>query len=242
MNDALIIIPTFNEIENIENIIESIFKLYPNINILIVDDNSPDKTSLKVKELKKNYGNKLLLEVRLYKRGLGSAYTFGFEQALTKDFKYIFEMDADFSHNPRDIKTLYDSCSVDNYDFSIGSRYISGINVVNWPLYRIILSYAASFYVRIITGMNIKDPTSGFICYKREVLENINLKNIKFIGYAFQIEMKYKAFLKNFNYTEIPIIFSDRKYGKSKLNSNIIFEAIFGVIKMKLYNLFNIKF
>ena len=242
MKDVLIIIPTYNEIDNIENIIISNFNLYPNINILIVDDNSPDFTYKIVEELKLKFKDQLSLLKREKKQGLGTAYIEGFKWALKNKFNYIFEMDADFSHNPKDIKRILEPMIENNYDISIGSRYVKGINVVNWPLSRIILSYAASIYVRLITNMNIKDSTSGYICYKKIVLESINLDNIKFTGYAFQIEMKYKSYLKNFKIIEVPIVFSDRVYGVSKLNGSIISEAIFGVLGMKIKKIFNIKF
>ena len=242
MKDVLIIIPTYNEIENIENIIISTINLYPTINILIVDDNSPDLTFKKVEDLKPKFKDQLFLLKRLKKEGLGTAYVAGFKWALKNKFNYVFEMDADFSHNPEDIKRILEPMLENNYDVSIGSRYIKGINVVNWPLSRIILSYTASLYVQLITRMNIKDSTSGYVCYKKSVLESIDLDNIKFTGYAFQIEMKYKSYLKNFKIIEVPIIFSDRLFGVSKLNGSIISEAIFGVIAMRIKNIFNIKF
>ena len=242
MKDVLIIIPTYNEIENIENIIISTINLYPTINILIVDDNSPDLTFKKVEDLMLKFKDQLFLLKRLKKEGLGTAYVAGFKWALKKKFNYVFEMDADLSHNPKDIKRILEPMLENNYDISIGSRYINGINVVNWPLSRIILSYTASLYVQLITRMNIKDSTSGYICYKKLVLESIDLDNIKFTGYAFQIEMKYKSYLKNFKIIEVPIIFSDRKFGISKLNGSIISEAIFGVIAMRIKKIFNIKF
>ena len=242
MKDVLIIIPTYNEIENIENIIISTFQLYSDISILIVDDNSPDLTYKKVQELELKFSKQLFLLKRLKKDGLGTAYVEGFKWALKKKFNYVFEMDADLSHNPKDIKRILEPMLINDYDMSIGSRYIKGINVVNWPLSRIILSYTASIYVRIITKMKIQDSTSGYVCYKKTVLESINLDTIKFSGYAFQIEMKYKAYLKNFKIIEVPIIFSDRKYGVSKLNGSIISEAIIGVLSMRIKNIFNIKF
>ena len=242
MKDVLIIIPTYNEIENIENIIISTINLYPTINILIVDDNSPDLTFKKVEDLMLKFKDQLFLLKRLKKEGLGTAYVAGFKWALKNKFNYVFEMDADLSHNPQDIKRILEPMLENNYDISIGSRYINGINVVNWPLSRIILSYTASLYVRLITRMKIKDSTSGYICYKKSVLESIDLDNIKFTGYAFQIEMKYKSYLKNFKIIEVPIIFSDRKFGISKLNGSIISEAIFGVIAMRIKKIFNIKF
>ena len=242
MKDVLIIIPTYNEIENIENIIISTINLYPTINILIVDDNSPDLTFKKVEDLMLKFKDQLFLLKKLKKEGLGTAYIAGFKWALKNKFNYVFEMDADLSHNPEDIKRILEPMLENNYDISIGSRYINGINVVNWPLSRIILSYTASLYVRLITRMKIKDSTSGYICYKKSVLESIDLDNIKFTGYAFQIEMKYKSYLKNFKIIEVPIIFSDRKFGISKLNGSIISEAIFGVIAMRIKKIFNIKF
>ena len=242
MKDVLIIIPTYNEIENIENIITSIFHLYSDISILIVDDNSPDLTYNKVQELELKFSKQLFLLKRLKKDGLGTAYVDGFKWALKKKLNYIFEMDADFSHNPKDIKIILEQILVNDYDMSIGSRYLNGINVVNWPLSRIILSYTASVYVKLITRMKIQDSTSGYVCYKKTVLESIDLDNIKFTGYAFQIEMKYKAYLKNFKIIEVPIIFSDRKHGVSKLNGSIISEAIFGVLSMRIKKIFNIKF
>ena len=242
MNDVLIIIPTYNEIENIDKIIKSIFDLYNDINILVVDDNSPDKTSMKVIELQTKYKQQLYLQIRKKKSGLGPAYIHGFKWAIEKKYNFIFEMDADFSHDPCDIKKLYNTCNDGLADISVGSRYKEGINVVNWPIGRIMLSLFASYYVRLITGMNIKDSTSGFICYKRAVLEKINLDMVKFIGYAFQIEMKYKSYLNKFKIIEIPIIFTDRKYGKSKLNASIINEAVFGIILMRIKSFFSIDF
>ena len=242
MKDVLIIIPTYNEIENIEKIIISTINLYPKIKILVVDDNSPDLTFKKVEELKLKFKDQLFLLKRQQKEGLGTAYVAGFKWALKNKFNYVFEMDADFSHNPMDIKRILEPMLDKNFDVSIGSRYIKGINVVNWPLSRIILSYTASLYVQLITKMNIKDSTSGYICYKKSVLESIDLDNIKFTGYAFQIEMKYKSYLKNFKISEVPIIFTDRVNGVSKLNGSIISEAIFGVIGMRIKKIFNIKF
>lgn len=241
MEDAVVIIPTYNEIENIEAIIKAIFMLDKPFHILIVDDNSPDKTSNEVKRLQHEFKGRLFLEVRHEKSGLGTAYIHGFKWCLAKQYAYIFEMDADFSHNPNDLIKLYSACHVNGADMSIGSRYIKGVNVVNWPLGRIILSYGASLYVKLITGMHIQDPTAGFICYKRIVLETINLERIKFIGYAFQIEMKFKTYLKHFKIVEVPVIFTDRVKGKSKLSSGIISEAIFGVVSMKLKSIINKK-
>lgn len=228
----LIVIPTYNEIENIEAIIKAVFAQSDKFHILIVDDNSPDGTADKVRELQNIYPNRLFLEVRTEKKGLGTAYIHGFQWALARDYEYIFEMDADFSHNPTDLLRLYEACQ-QGADVAIGSRYVKGVNVVNWPLQRILLSYGASIYVRVITGVKIKDPTAGFVCYHRRVLESIDLNTIRFVGYAFQIEMKYRAYLKKFKITEVPIIFTDRTKGKSKMNKSIIREAIFGVIGMR---------
>ena len=239
MNEVLIIIPTYNESENIVKITESIFLIHQDINILVVDDNSPDGTSGKVKEVISNSSENLHLITRKSKMGLGSAYLCGFKWAIEKKYKYVISMDADLSHNPEDLKRLYDSCVLGKNDICIGSRYINGINVVNWPLQRIILSYFASIYVRIITGMNIKDPTSGYVCYSIKSLEKLNFEKIKFNGYAFQIEMKFKLFLKKLRFKEISIIFTDRKHGKSKLDSSIIGEAFFGVISMKIKSCFS---
>jgi dolichol-phosphate mannosyltransferase len=237
MIDRLVIIPTFNEIENIEAIIKAVFNLEKEFHVLIVDDNSPDGTASKVRELQKTFPEKLFLEVRKEKAGLGTAYIHGFRWAIAKQYDFIFEMDADFSHTPKDLIRLYQAC-VDGADLAIGSRYIKGVNVVNWPLHRVLLSYGASFYVKIITGMRVHDPTAGFICYKRSVLENIDLSAIHFVGYAFQIEMKFRAHLNKFKIVEVPIIFTDRVLGKSKMNSSIVREAIFGVIKMKWMSFF----
>ena len=229
----LIIIPTFNEIENISKIIMTVFDTGLSINILVVDDQSPDGTGQEVKKLMKSFPNRLFLESRLGKKGLGSAYIDGFKWALKSDYKYIFEMDADFSHQPKELKSMIKILD-SNVDLVIGSRYVNGVNVVNWPLGRILLSYFASFYVQFITGMPIKDPTAGFVGYKRRVLEAIDLDKIKFIGYAFQIELKYKAWIKNFLIKEHPIIFINRVYGKSKMSGNIVWEALFGVLLLRL--------
>ncbi|QWX83240.1 polyprenol monophosphomannose synthase [Cellulophaga sp. HaHaR_3_176] len=238
MTDSLVIIPTFNEIENIEAIIRVVFGLKKNFHVLIVDDNSPDGTAAKVRELQEVFADRLFLEVRKEKAGLGTAYIHGFRWAIAKKYDYIFEMDADFSHTPADLIRLYQAC-VDGADMSVGSRYIKGVNVVNWPLHRVLLSYGASFYVKIITGMRVHDPTAGFVCYKRNVLETIDLSSVHFVGYAFQIEMKFRAHLKKFKIKEVPIIFTDRVLGKSKMNSSIVREAVFGVLKMKWMSLFS---
>lgn len=238
MKNAVVIIPTYNEIENIEAIIRAVFSQSEFVHVLIVDDNSPDLTALKVKELQKEFTKRLYLESRTEKAGLGTAYIHGFKWALDKEYSYIFEMDADFSHDPKDLIRLYKACNENGADVAIGSRYINGVNVVNWPLNRVLMSYLASVYVRVITGMAIRDTTAGYVCYKRHVLETLDLNAIKFIGYAFQIEMKFKAYIKKFNITEIPVIFTDRTKGESKLSSGIISEAIFGVISMKIKSIF----
>ena len=238
MKDSVVIIPTYNEIENIEAIVKAVFAQSDALHILVVDDNSPDFTSAKVKELQNEFSNRLFLEVRQEKSGLGTAYIHGFKWAFEKKYDYIFEMDADFSHNPTDLIKLYNACKLEGASLSIGSRYKTGVNVVNWPMNRVLMSYLASKYVRLITGMQIHDTTAGFVCYKREVLETIDLNTIKFIGYAFQIEMKFKAYLKGFKIIEVPVIFTDRTKGVSKLSGGIISEAIFGVITMKLKSLF----
>ncbi len=239
MKLGLVVIPTYNEIENIEAIIRAVFQLEKPFHVLIVDDNSPDKTFEKVKELQKEFSNQLFLEVRNKKSGLGTAYVHGFKWALLHNYAYVFEMDADFSHNPNDLLKIHDACESDGADMAIGSRYVKGVNVVNWPLSRVLLSYFASIYVKIITGMKIHDATAGFICYRKEVLEQINLDKIKFVGYAFQIEMKYRAYCKGFKIREVPIIFTDRTKGQSKMSNSIIKEAVFGVITLRIKKLFN---
>ncbi|MBN1253217.1 MAG: polyprenol monophosphomannose synthase [Bacteroidales bacterium] len=238
MSDSLVIIPTYNEILNIEAIIEKTLSLKDSFEILIVDDGSPDGTGNKVKELQQKHARKLHLLERPGKQGLGTAYIVGFNWALAKEYKYIFEMDADFSHNPSDLLNLYDACANKNADLAIGSRYISGVNVVNWPIGRVIMSYYASAYVRFISGMKIMDTTAGFKCYRREVLQAIDFDRIKFKGYAFQIEMKFTAYKFKFNIVEVPIIFTDRKKGKSKMSGGIFNEALWGVIIMKWKSLF----
>ncbi|MCF6182289.1 polyprenol monophosphomannose synthase [Lutibacter sp.] len=237
MSNTLVIIPTFNEKENIEAIINAVFSQKKQFDILIVDDNSPDGTSAIVSKLKEKYSN-LFLEVRKDKKGLGTAYIHGFKWALKNKYDYIIEMDADFSHNPNDLIKLYNACAIDGADYSIGSRYLHNkINVVNWDFKRLFLSYFASKYVHLITQMPIFDTTAGFVCYKRKVLETIDLNQIKFVGYAFQIEMKFKAWKHKFKHKEVSIIFSDREKGTSKMSGSIISEAVFGVIKMKLQGL-----
>jgi len=239
MVDSVVIIPTYDEIENVERIIRNVFSLQRDFHILIVDDNSPDGTALKVRELQTEYPALLFLIERTGKSGLGTAYIAGFKWALDQPYNYIFEMDADFSHNPNDLIRLYNACAKGNSQVAIGSRYITGVNVVNWPMSRVLLSWGASRYVRFVTGMNIQDTTAGFMCYRREVLEKINLEKIKFVGYAFQIEMKFKAHLLKFKIKEIPVVFTDRIKGTSKMSKGIISEAIFGVLKMKINSLFN---
>lgn len=238
MSAGIVIIPTYNEIENIERIIHAVFQLPSSFHLLIVDDNSPDGTAAKVKELQIKYNDRLFLEVRQKKSGLGTAYVHGFKWALCHNYEYIYEMDADFSHNPNDLEKLYEACK-NGADLAIGSRYSKGVNVVNWPLNRVLLSYFASVYVKMITGMKIHDATAGFICYRRNVLETINLDKIKFVGYAFQIEMKYRAFVKKFKIVEVPIIFTDRTLGESKMSGAIIREAVFGVIMLRIRKIFN---
>ena len=239
MSDSVVIIPTYNEIENIESIIRSVLSQHKSFHVLIIDDNSPDKTADKVIVLQKEFPNQLFLEKREKKSGLGTAYVHGFKWALNKKYDYIFEMDADFSHNPIDLERLYEACHHGGADVAVGSRYVTGVNVVNWPLNRVLMSYFASYYVKKITGMKIHDATAGFICYKSSFLESINLDKIKFIGYAFQIEMKYRAFANNFQIIEVPIIFTDRTKGQSKMSNAIIKEAVFGVISLRIRKLFN---
>ncbi len=238
MSNALVVIPTFNEIENIERIIRYVFSLPKKFDVLVVDDNSPDGTPKAVEKLFQEFPNQLFIEKREGKLGLGTAYIHGFKWALQRDYEFIFEMDADFSHNPDDLIKLLDACDKNGADMSIGSRYKTGVNVVNWPMSRVLLSWLASKYVQFITGMNIHDTTAGFVCYKREVLEKINLDKIQFVGYAFQIEMKFKTYLHKFNIVEVPVIFTDRIEGESKMSGGIISEAIFGVISMKFRSMF----
>lgn len=237
MSNSIVIIPTYNEIENIEAIIRAVFQLQKEFHVLVVDDNSPDETGACVVGLQEEFTGRLFLETRMEKAGLGTAYIHGFKWAIEKQYDYIFEMDADFSHNPTDLLRLLKACE-NGADVSVGSRYKKGVNVVNWPLYRVLLSYGASFYVKMITGMRVHDPTAGFVCYKRQVLENIKLDSVRFVGYAFQIEMKFRAYLKNYTIEEVSIIFRDRVLGKSKMSSSIISEAIWGVLSMKIRSLF----
>lgn len=233
MSDSIIIIPTYNEKENIEAIIRKVFSLEKDFHILVVEDNSPDGTAAIVKSLINEFKGRLFIEERKGKLGLGTAYIHGFKWALKNGYEYIFEMDADFSHNPDDLIRLYNACK-DGADLAIGSRYVSGVNVVNWPMSRVMMSYFASSYVRMITGMSIRDTTAGFKCYRSRVLETINLDKVKFIGYAFQIEMKFTAWKHGFNVVEVPIIFTDRSQGTSKMSSGIFREAVLGVMELKL--------
>jgi dolichol-phosphate mannosyltransferase len=233
----LVIIPTYKEKENIEAIVSSISTLPVKFDILIIDDKSPDGTAEIVKSIQANYPNLHLIE-REAKLGLGTAYITGFKWALEKNYTYIYEMDADFSHDPKDLVNLFQECSTNGTDVAIGSRYISGVNVVNWPLSRVLMSYFASIYVRMITGMRIKDTTAGFICYRREVLEKIQPDKIRSVGYGFQIEMKFTAWKLGFKIVEVPIIFTDRKLGSSKMTGGIFNEALWGVLRMKLRSTF----
>ena len=227
----LVIIPTYNEKENIENIISAVFGLNEDFHILVVDDSSPDGTGEIVQRMQQQFPNQLFLNIRKVKDGLGKAYIHGFKWALENGYDYIFEMDADFSHNPSDLLKLYEACK--NADMSIGSRYSKGVNVVNWPMGRVLLSYGASIYVRTVLGMPIHDTTAGFVCFSRKVLEEIGLDEVKLKGYGFQIEMKFRAFKKGFKIVEVPIIFTNRELGESKMNGGIIHEAVFGVLNLK---------
>ena len=238
MSDSLIIIPTYNEKENIEKIIRKILSLEKLFHILVIEDGSPDGTAKIVKDLQKEFKDSLFIEERSGKLGLGTAYIHGFKWALKKDYKYIFEMDADFSHNPDDLIRLYNACDMEGGEVSIGSRYVKGVNIVNWPMSRLLMSFFASKYVRLITGMPVHDATAGFKCYKREVLETIKFNRIQFVGYAFQIEMKFKTWKYGFKITEVPVIFTDRTEGNSKMSGGIFREAVFGVIQMKIKSLF----
>jgi dolichol-phosphate mannosyltransferase len=235
--DSIVIIPTYNEIENIERIIRKVFSLPHDFHVLIIDDGSPDGTPLIVKQLQNEYSERLFIEERAGKQGLGTAYIHGFKWAIARQYDFIFEMDADFSHNPDDLLRLRQAC-IDGADAAIGSRYIKGVNVVNWPMSRVLMSYFASVYVRFITSIDIQDSTAGFMCYKRKVLETVQLDKIKFVGYAFQIEMKYTAIKHGFKVVEVPIIFTDRTEGTSKMSTKIFREAIFGVIQMRVNSIF----
>lgn len=237
MSDTLVIIPTYNEKENIEAILQAVFSEEKEFHVLVVDDNSPDGTADIVEGLMAKFPNRLFLEKRAGKNGLGTAYIHGFKWALKKSYEYIIEMDADFSHNPKDLVRLYNACHSEGGDVSVGSRYSQGVNVVNWSMKRVLLSYFASKYVRFITGIPIHDTTAGFVCYKRNVLETMNLDKIRFVGYAFQIEMKFKAWKHGFTIKEVSVIFTDRTKGESKMSGSIVYEALFGVIKMRLKGL-----
>lgn len=237
----VVVVPTYNEIENIERLLRRVFSLQREFHVLVVDDSSPDGTGAFVEEKIDSYPGKLHLLQREGKNGLGTAYIAGFKWALARDYEYIFEMDADFSHNPNDLIRLWKACAKEGFDMSIGSRYVKGVNVVNWPMSRVLMSWMASKYVQWIMRMDIHDTTAGFICYNRRVLEKINLDRIRFVGYAFQIEMKFKAHLCGFKIKEVPVIFTDRTRGESKMSSHIISEAIFGVLGMKLKSVFTRK-
>ena len=234
MENTLIIIPTYNEIENIESIVEAVFSIESPLDVLVVDDQSPDGTADQVLSMMEQFPERLFLESRSDKKGLGTAYVHGFKWALRRNYQYVFEMDADFSHNPQELVPML-LLLKDQADLVVGSRYVKGVNVVNWPLGRVLLSYFASFYVRLITAMPIKDATAGFVGYRRHVLEEIALDQIKFVGYAFQIELKYKAWLKKFKLIEHPIIFTNRVKGKSKMDGSIIWEALFGVLFLRIF-------
>jgi dolichol-phosphate mannosyltransferase len=238
VSNSIVVIPTYNEIENIEAIIRKVFGLPLPLDLLIIDDGSPDGTAAVVKKLQDEFSGHLHLLERKGKLGLGTAYIHGFKWALSKGYDYIFEMDADFSHPPEDLIKLHHACAVEGHDAAIGSRYITGVNVVNWPIERVLMSYFAGYYVRTITGMKIMDPTAGFICYTRKVLEKIELDKIKFIGYAFQIEMKFNTWKYGFDIVEVPIIFTDRTKGASKMSRGIFKEAIFGVLALKINSFF----
>lgn len=240
MSEALVIIPTYNEIENVSNIIDAVMQQADGFDLLIIDDASPDGTQDAVRSKMQQYPGRLFLETRKGKLGLGTAYIHGFKWALDKGYEYIIEMDADFSHSPADLTKLYHECKDRGADMSIGSRYVSGVNVVNWPMGRVLMSYFASKYVRFITGMKLCDSTAGFVCYRRNVLETLDLDKIQFKGYAFQIEMKFKTYQHKFKIVEIPVIFVNRYLGTSKMNSSIFGEAVFGVISLKLKSLFKI--
>jgi len=238
MSERLVIVPTYNEIENIGKIVEAVMGLPAVTDLLVVDDHSPDGTGQRIRELQPKYGDRLHLLERPGKLGLGTAYIAGFKWALEREYRYICEMDADLSHDPNDLPRLFGACNHDRADVAIGSRYISGVNVVNWPISRVLISYFASVYVRLITGMKVRDATAGFVCYRRVVLETINVDQIRFKGYAFQIEMKFKAWKYGFRVVELPIIFTDRREGTSKMSGRIVSEAIWGVVRMKIASWF----
>lgn len=238
MSDVLVIIPTYNEIENISNIIDAVMDKPDGFNVLVIDDASPDGTQDAVRSKMQQYPGRVFMETREGKLGLGTAYIHGFKWALKRGYEYVIEMDADFSHNPDDLTRLYHECKDRGADMSIGSRYVSGVNVVNWPMGRVLMSYFASMYVRTVTRMKLRDATAGFVCYRRTVLEALDLDRIQFKGYAFQIEMKFRAYRRKFKIVEVPIIFVNRRLGTSKMNSSIFGEAIFGVITLRLKAIF----
>lgn len=240
-SDSLVVIPTYNEKENAAAIIDAVMRLPRRFDILIIDDNSPDGTAAIVKGKREEYPGRVNLMEREGKLGLGTAYIAGFKWALERGYDYIFEMDADFSHNPEDLMALYKACAADGADMAVGSRYLTGVNVVNWPMGRVLMSYYASAYVRVVTGMPVRDTTAGFVCYTRKVLEAIDLDAIKFKGYAFQIEMKFTAYTLGFKVVEVPIVFVNRVLGTSKMNSSIFGEAVFGVIRLKVDSIFHKK-
>ena len=238
MSDALVIIPTYNEIENISSINDAVMQLEDEFDVLVIDDASPDGTQDAVRTKIEQYPYRVYMETRTGKLGLGTAYIHGFKWAIERGYDYVIEMDADFSHNPKDLPKLYHECRDRGADVAVGSRYVSGVNVVNWPMGRVLMSYFASVYVRLVTRMPLRDATAGFVCYRRNVLTMLNLDNIRFKGYAFQIEMKFKSYFKKCKIVEIPIIFVNRQLGTSKMNSSIFSEAIFGVISLKLRSIF----
>ena len=238
MADSIVLIPTYNEKENIENIIRAVFGLEHDFHILVIDDGSPDGTAAIVKGLQNEFAGRLHLLERAGKQGLGRAYIAGFEWALQRDYGYVFEMDADFSHNPNDLPRLYKACADEGADVAVGSRYVSGVNVVNWPMGRVLMSYFASKYVRFVTGLPVADTTAGFKCYRREVLETIELDKIKFVGYAFQIEMKFTAYKCGFAVKEVPIVFVNRELGTSKMSGGIFGEAFLGVLRLRWQSFF----
>ena len=241
MSEVLVIIPTYNEIETSSNIIDAVIKLPDGCDVLVIDDASPDGTQDAVRGKMEQYPGRVYMETRSGKLGLGTAYIHGFKWALARNYKYIIEMDADFSHNPNDLPRLYHECRDNGADMAIGSRYVSGVNVVNWPMGRLLMSYFAAVYVRIITGMELRDSTAGFVCYRDTVLRTLDLDRIQFKGYAFQIEMKFKTWFKKFKIVEVPIVFVNRQLGTSKMNSSIFGEAIFGVITLKMKSIFSKK-
>ncbi len=241
MSEALVIIPTYNEIENIGKIIDAVMRLSDGFDVLVIDDASPDGTQDAVLSKIEQYPGRVYMETRQGKLGLGTAYIHGFKWALSRQYGYVIEMDADFSHNPDDLPKLYHQCRDHGADIAIGSRYVSGVNVVNWPMRRVLMSYFASMYVRVITRMPLRDSTAGFVCYRAEVLRTLNLDNIQFKGYAFQIEMKFKSWFRKFKIVVVPIVFVNRQLGTSKMNSSIFGEAVFGVISLRLKSIFSRK-